>query len=288
MLKIRDFLSLIRAKQYIKNLIIFAPLFFGQQLFNMKLFMPTLVSFFAFSMIASFIYIVNDIVDMSQDRPHPQKSLRALVSGKITVKTALIIAFLMLSTGLLVEYAINIKALYVFLAYIFLNIFYCYKGKYIAILDIFIVSFGYILRLMIGAACTNIFLSKWIIIITFLLGIFLVISKRRNDIKYIDLNVRKNLDNYNLQFIDITMGILIAVTIVSYIQYTISFNVMNYFQNEYLYITTIFVLFGLLRYLQVALVKNESYSPVELFYKDRFLQLTFLGWVITFLWMIYL
>ncbi len=291
---LKIFASLIRAKQYVKNLLIFAPIFFSHQLFNIKMILGAFVMFISMAFVSSFVYIINDIIDKDRDKNHPKKSKRPIQSGKIGIKKALLIGIIFLSIGLTIALVYNIYAFYILLFYLILNIFYCLKGKNIAIIDIIIISIGYVLRLFLGSISVynsldnGITLSKWIIIMTFLLALFLSISKRYDDLTYNDLTLRESIKKYNKQFIEVTMGILASVIIVSYIQYTIDLDIINQFSSNYLYLTSVFVIMGLLRYLQLTFVEKASHSPCDIIYKDNFLKISILLWIISFVGVIYL
>jgi decaprenyl-phosphate phosphoribosyltransferase len=288
---IRNFLALIRSHQYVKNLFIFLPLFFVGQFSNSTLLLNGFIAFVAFSFAASSIYILNDFLDIEEDRKHPKKKHRPLASGLISTKAAFFIMGLLFFTGTVLMGMLSLKALFVLLTYITLNIGYCFYLKHIAIVDITIIAIGFILRLFVGSFVTDVTLSSWIVIMTFLLALFLAIAKRRDDVLHFiktGTKMRKVIDGYNLQFIDSSMTIMAAVVIVSYILYTTSVQVEERVQSEYLYVTSLFVLLGVLRYLQISIVENNSGSPTKIILKDKFIILTLLSWVLSFVFIIYL
>jgi len=289
-LDIKSIIKLIRPNQYIKNLFIFLPLFFALKITDYHLFLNAFVTFIGFSLTASSIYILNDYFDIEDDKKHPKKRLRPLASGVISKKEGI---FLMLSffiIGVLIVASQNIQALYILLLYVIINIAYTLYFKHVAIVDVIIISVGFVLRLYIGAAVTNTHLSMWIILMTFLLALFMALAKRRDDILiYIDTGkkMRKVLDGYNLQFLDTAMSIMASVVIVAYIIYCSSEEVIQRIGSQYLYITALFVIVGVLRYLQIAFVLEDSGSPTKIVLKDRFIQFTILGWILTFVWILY-
>ena len=166
-----------------------------------------------------------------------------------------------------------------------INIFYSFKLKHIAIVDIFIIAFGFVLRLFIGGTCGNIELSHWIILMTFLLALFLALAKRRDDVMLSSQGktLRKNIDGYNYEFISASMILMSGVIIVSYILYTVSNDVVEKFNTSNLYLTSIFVILGILRYMQITFVEQNSGSPTKVVLTDRFLQITILLWLISFI-----
>lgn len=175
-------LKLIRLKQWVKNVFILAPVFFGGRLLNIHILKEALLAIIAFSFVASAVYIINDWCDIEKDKKHPVKSLRPLVSGKISKTTALIALVVLLLIGTSVMYSLSFSAFIVVLVYFLINLLYSFILKHIAIIDISIIALGFVLRIVIGGIIFNIPLSNWIIIMTFLLAIFLAIAKRRDDL----------------------------------------------------------------------------------------------------------
>ena len=179
----------------------------------------------------------------------------------------------------------------ILLAYVLMNFAYSYRLKHIAILDVTIISIGFILRLFVGSVVTGVTLSMWIVIMTFLLALFMALAKRRDDILvFMDTGkrVRKVIDGYNLKFLDTAMAIMAAVVIVAYILYTNSTAIALRDNGELLYLTSLFVIVGILRYLQITYVEEASGSPTRILIKDRFMQLDLLAWVAVFFWILYL
>ena len=280
-----NIIKLVRVHQYIKNLFIFMPLFFSFSFANITNNINTLIAFILFSIIASSIYIINDFMDIEEDKKHPTKCNRPLASGKISKKIAVILFLSLSSVALLSAFIFNMQLFLVLFAYFILNIMYSLKLKHISILDIFIVATGFVLRLFAGAAVTGIELSMWIIIITFLLAIFLALAKRRDDVllSLKGKEIRKNIDGYNLEFVNASMVLMSGVVIVSYILYTVSTEVINRIHTPYLYLTSFFVILGVLRYMQIAFVEENSGSPTKIILKDRFLQITIILWMFSFI-----
>jgi 4-hydroxybenzoate polyprenyltransferase len=251
--------------------------------------LKTLLVYGAFCLVASSIYILNDYIDREDDRKHPAKRFRPLAAGTVSEKTALIAMFLLALTGSLISLMVGVKIFYFIATYIIINILYSFKLKHIAIIDVFIISIGFILRLFIGASVGNIPLSMWIVLMTFLLALFLAFAKRRDDVLLAleGTKTRKSIDGYNLEFINGAMTIMAAVVIVSYIFYTISPDVQDKHQSKSLYLTVFFVLLGVLRYMQITFVEGKSGSPTKVLIKDVFLQLVLLGWLGSFIFLIY-
>ncbi len=275
--------SILRIDQYIKNVFIFTPFFFS---FNFQLpFINTIIAFILFSMVASCVYILNDIFDIEEDKQHPTKRYRPLASGLFNKKQALILAFFFLTTSLIIAFNFNISLSKILGIYFFLNIAYSIRLKHIAIVDIFLIAIGFVLRVYAGAVVIQINPTSWIIIMTFLLALFLAFAKRRDDVILAakGKHTRKNIKGYNLEFINASMVLMAAVIIVSYIQYTFSYEVQQRLATNHLYLTTIFIILGISRYMQIVFVEKKTGDPTKIALKDRFLQLTILGWLAVFL-----
>jgi len=279
-----------RPHQYIKNLFIFLPLFFALKITDISLLLDAFIAFVVFSLAASAIYTFNDYHDIEEDRQHPKKKTRPLASGDISKSQAVMLMGILGIISFTVIAFLSLKATGVLAVYVIMNIAYSFYLKHIAILDVVIIAIGFVLRLFIGSAVTGIPLSMWIVIMTFLLALFMALAKRRDDV-LIYLNtgkkMRKVIDGYNLQFLDTAIAIMASVVIVAYIIYTTSSDVLTRVHSEYLYLTAIFVILGIMRYLQVAFVLKDSGSPTKIVLKDRFMQFTLVGWIITFTWILY-
>lgn len=266
------------------------PLFFALKITVPELLFNAFIAFIAFSVSASAIYILNDYHDIEEDRQHPRKKNRPLAIGTISKAQAIFIMMLLFIVGFTLIIPLSFKAAIIIAVYIFMNIAYSFFLKHIAILDITIIAIGFVLRLFVGSIVTNTDLSMWIIIMTFLLALFIALAKRRDDvIIYLDTGekVRKVIDSYNMQFLNGAMMFMASVVIVAYTIYTTSSEVIERFQSEYLYLTSLFVILGILRYLQITFVENDSGSPTRIVLKDYFMQLTLLGWIASFTWIIY-
>ena len=283
--------TIMRPKQYIKNIFILLPLFFAGQITNTVLLVNALVAFVAFSLSASAVYILNDYKDIKEDRKHPKKKSRPLASGLISKNIALSLMIILLITGFILMATISTKALVILGIYVILNICYSLKLKRFAIIDVTIIAIGFVLRLFVGSFAYEIPLKIWIVIMTFLLALFLALAKRRDDVQIFKKSgnkMRKSVDGYNLQLIDGSMMVMSAVVIVAYLLYTTSHEIIEKFQNENLYLTTLFVIFGLMRYLQITLVEKNSGSPTETIFKDKIMQINLVLWVLSFVWLIYM
>jgi 4-hydroxybenzoate polyprenyltransferase len=280
--KLTAYIRLIRLHQYLKNGFIGLPLLFANQLTNPKALFPTIVSFIAFCLLASAVYIFNDIRDVNEDRNHPLKKNRPIASGSVPVKKAAFLSVLLI----LVSFVLSLSCLplsvsYLMAGYLLLNISYSLYLKHWPIIDIVSIALGFVLRIFVGGEAAQIPISLWIVIMTFLLALFLALAKRKDDFMLLNQGhqIRKSIDGYNAEFISLAMGVMASVTIVAYILYTVSPSVVA-LHGEYMYTTGFWVICGLLRYLQITFVEQKSGSPTLILLKDRLLQTIVLLWLI--------
>ena len=279
-----------RPAQYIKNLFIFLPLFFAMKITDTHLLADSFIAFIAFSLTASAVYILNDYMDIEEDREHPKKRSRPLASGVISKHQAITLMAILFTLGFTTMALLSLSAAGIMATYVIMNVAYSISLKHIAILDVTIIAIGFVLRLFVGSSATEIPLSMWIVVMTFLLALFMALAKRRDDVLiYMDTGkkMRKVIDGYNLQFLDTAMAIMASVVIVAYTIYTTSPDITEKFHTHYLYLTALFVILGILRYLQITLVLQDSGSPTKIVLTDPFMQLTILGWGATFAWILY-
>ena len=237
------------------------------------------------------MYILNDYKDLKEDRKHPKKKYRPLASGLISKNVALSLMTILLIMGFSLMAAISSKALVILSLYVILNIGYSFKLKRIALLDVTIIAIGFVLRLFVGSFAYEVSLKIWIVIMTFLLALFIALAKRRDDVLIFRKSgnkMRKSIDGYNLQLVDGTMMIMASVVIVVYILWATSQEIIEKFQSEYLYLTALFVIFGVMRYLQLTFVEKNSGSPTEIIIKDKILQINLVLWFLSFVWIIYM
>lgn len=285
------YLKLLRPKHWAKNLFLFIPLFFAGELLDPNKIFQVFLGVIAFSLIASSIYIINDYRDVEDDRKHPTKQFRPLASGAVSKPAALIICALLLAGGFLLAWFIRDKFFFVLALYFFINLGYSLGLKNIPILDIILLAIGFVLRVKGGSVISFVPLSEWIIIMVFLLAIFMAVGKRRDDVLLklsSGTEMRKAVKGYNLEFLNVLLSLVCAVIIVAYFMYTMSDTVRSRLGTHRLYYTCLFVLGGIMRYLQIIFVSADSGSPTKILYKDRFIQLTLLLWIASFVSILYL
>lgn len=287
-----NILKLMRPYQWVKNVFVFIPLFFGGQLTEMDQLLNSIIMFVAFCLAASSIYCFNDIIDVEDDRRHYDKAKRPIASGAVSIKEAYVIMFLLIAVSIAILWLFlpEVNALIVVMAYWILQMAYCAILKRQAIVDVTILAFGFVLRIIAGGIAADVTVSKWLVLMTFLLTLFLGFAKRRDDVLLYNKDgksPRYNTRRYNLTFLNQALTICGSVMLVCYIMYTVSPEVMAKFGSHYIYLTSIYVLLGLLRYIQLTVVDEKSGDPTKMLLHDRFIRLDVLAWLLTFLFLIY-
>jgi len=287
------YIKLLRPKDWAKNFFLFVPSFFAKHIFTSSKIELLLAGFAAFCCIASSIYIINDYRDIEDDRKHPVKSKRPLASGMVKPAHAVIICACLIIAGCAFAYVANpdLEFLLVLGVYFVMNLAYSFGLKNIAILDMLILAAGFVFRVKGGAIITHTDSSDWLIIMTFLLALFMAIGKRRDDILLKESSgteMRKSISGYNLEYLNTMLGLFSAIIIVAYISYTVSPKTITRLGTYRLYYSSIFVIAGIMRYMQLVFVKQKAGSPTDILYKDRFIQVTILLWIVSVYILLYL
>lgn len=286
-------------QQWVKNVFVFLPIFFAGRFSEPDFLYSSLWAFILFCLVASCVYVLNDLSDIEKDKLHPEKKNRPLPSGEINKNSArfFLIALLVLIVSLcyvlMQRDTINIESLVLLGIYFVINLAYSFGLKNVAILDVNLIAVGFLLRVIFGGEMTGLIVSKWALLLTYSLALVLALGKRRGEI--IKLNAqnktRKVLEEYNEQMLNISLAIVSSITIICYIMYTLSPEATAIFEGQggvnYLFLSVIFVIMGILRYLQQSLVFNKTESPVKFLYTDWFLQLTIVAWVLLFAFILY-
>ncbi len=281
-----DYLQLLRPKQWIKNLFVFAALIFARDVFQLPLLGLTAAAFVCFSLSSSGVYIINDILDVEHDRNHPVKRHRPIASGRIPVGSALCLALALLAAGLIGSFLVTWPLGLVVLVYISIMVLYSLWLKQQVILDVFTIAAGFILRVVAGAAATGVYLSPWLLLCTVFLSLFIALGKRRHELYLLNDNAaehRSALSSYSFAFIDQMVGIATSATIISYSLYTFLAPT-----NRNLIYTIPFVLYGLFRYLFVIYQQQSGGAPEEVLLRDRPLLAAVVLWIIACAIILYL
>jgi 4-hydroxybenzoate polyprenyltransferase len=280
----RDLAGLYRIPQWGKNLFVLAPAFFAFRMDEPLVAMRALGAFFAFGFTASGMYVLNDLADLESDRKHPEKRFRPLASGRVSPSSGMVAGGLALCGGFLAGTFFGVEALGLLVLYGGLNALYSWKLKHAALLDIFCIALGFVLRVLFGGLAAGVPLSRWIVIMTFLLALFLALGKRRGDLEMEEEipGLRPAVEGYSRIFVDASMMMLSGVTLVAYLMYCLSPEVMTAFGTTRVYYSFVFVLFGILRYLQNVMVFHRT-SPTKILYGDPCFQALLAGWIGFFL-----
>ncbi len=269
---IHNYLKLFRVKHWFKNLLIFVPLFFSKMLFDYTMLMKTIYGFFAFSLLASSIYVINDMHDVEKDRLHPVKRQRPLASGKISLRNARLSVLVLLIISCLLLYFITPEKIFLssctFLSYFLINLFYSIgKGKDLPLIDIFILMLGYVFRIIFGASLTNITISVWLYLVVMSGSFYLGLGKRRNEIKETGSksSTRAVLKYYTYEFLDKNMYVCMTSMIIFY-----SLWCSEQSNSSTLILTIPIIYFAAMRY-SLDIEKNCDGDPINVILHDKIL-----------------
>lgn len=274
-----NLLKLMRPKQWIKNFFVFGALIFSYSFLNLNKTIAALIAFILFCLISSTVYIMNDILDVEKDRVHPKKRFRPIASGAISIKQASVALVVLLAISMISSFMINKGLFFILVLYFINNIFYSFKIKNIVILDVISIAVGFILRVIAGGVAIDVSLSGWILLCTFFISLFLGFEKRRNEIIKLEGKAnehRKILDDYSDELLKQFSDITLTCTVISYAMYT-----FVAYENAYMMITNIFVVYGLFRYKYLSMKKGQGGSPTETVMTDKSIIIDVILWVIT-------
>jgi 4-hydroxybenzoate polyprenyltransferase len=292
--EIRNVKDLLRINQYVKNLFIFFPAFFGGTILDYNILLKNIQIFIGFSLLTSFVYIINDIVDIKEDINHPIKQLRPLPSGKISIHKAIIISILLLLSAFFISYIyINMYTIICFCIYIILNIFYTFFAKKLSILDVICIALGFILRVLAGSFSIEQNISQWLLIMVFILSIFLALGKRWHDVNLIENYstngiIRKSLNGYTKNFLISLLTFFATTNTICYIIYAITNHMNSANLDKYFFSTALWVVVGNMRYLQIIFVSKLSYSPTKALFSDKLIRYCVIFWSLHVALFIYL
>lgn len=275
---LKDYIKLMRPKQYIKNLFVVAALIFSNKILDLNSVFNTVIAFISFCLISSAVYVLNDIVDIEKDKLHPKKCKRPLASGVINKSNAIILLLTLVVASISISLTVKTGLAFILIIYLFNNLLYSFKIKNIVLLDVFSIAFGFILRVCAGSIAIGVTLSNWIILCTFFLSLYLGLGKRKKEISTLKDNAgehRKILKEYNDEIINQMMTVVLSSTIVCYALYSTSNK-----SNPNMIFTTIFVVYGILRYNYVITTSDEG-NPTDVVLKDTSLQISVLVWALS-------
>lgn len=282
--------ALLRPAQWVKNLLVFAALIFSKHLFVPESVGRTLVAFASFCLLASAAYVLNDLLDMENDRRHPIKRLRPLPSGRVSTAAGVGLVFGLAAAAVGISVTLGVRFVEIAAAYAVLQVFYSLALKNLVILDAMAIAAGFVLRAVGGGVAIDVEVSPWLIICTFLLALFLGFSKRRHELVLLEGEAgahRASLREYSPYFLDQMISVVTASTVVAYAIYTVSPEVREKLHTDSLYLTIPFVLYGIFRYLYLVHQREGGGNPTHELLSDRPLWVNLLLWIGTAVWLLY-
>jgi len=285
-----NYFILIRPKQWLKNVLVFAGIIFGCKFFEIESLINVMLGFISFSLVSSGLYVVNDVIDKEKDSLHPVKNKRPIASGKIKPLSAIPVSLILLIAGVYLSYSINLNFFYCIIIYFIIMISYSFYLKNIAILDALIISAGFVIRAVSGAYIVRVEISPWLLICTFLLALLIAFGKRRNEITVLGDSAdshRKNLKDYSVQILDYYIAITASCSVIAYSLYCISDRTEKAFHTDKLIFTIPFVIYGIFRYLYLLFFKKIGGEPELLLFRDKSLLLDVILWSGTSILIIY-
>jgi 4-hydroxybenzoate polyprenyltransferase len=300
MKRISDYIRLLRPEQWLKNVFVVVPLIFSKNLFNISLFSGSLLTFLSFCFAASSIYVVNDIADRDLDRIHPVKRNRPIAAGAVTATEGWVIAatLMFVSSIMLFLGGVRSAAAIPIILYVLMNLLYSFRLKKIVLIDVFVIAAGFILRIIAGGYAINVRISSWLIMTTLFVSIFLGIAKRRGEFVSVSGNsytassqvtpaTRKVLEDYDLSLIDQILSVSAASVIIAYALYTVSERTVQAFGTEALIYTTVFVVYGIFRYLYLIHKLGLGENPTSALLTDKPMLIDMILFVASILAVIY-
>jgi len=270
-----------RLRQWTKNVFVFAALVFDRQLMVLKSLERTAAAFAIFCLLSSSVYLINDVMDVEADRHHPIKKNRPIAAGNLPIPVALVAAVLLITVSLTGAFFLSKELAIIAGIYLLTNLAYSKWLKHIPLIDVMIIAFGFVLRVVAGVSVIQVErFSPWLYIVMSLLALYIGFGKRRAEMTVLtgesNASHRKVLDGYTLTLIDQLLTIVSSTTLIAYSLYT--FSAPNLPENHVMMLTIPFVMYGIFRYLFLIQVKNKGGEPEELLLKDRPLQATVLLW----------
>ncbi len=248
-------------------MLVFAAPVFAEKFIDINAVVATILAFICFSLTASTVYILNDIMDVEKDRLHPEKSKRPIASGDLSIGMAKVLGVLLLSTALLVSYWVEPWFTVILVVYFIVNVFYSIQLKHVVIVDVMIIALGFVLRGFSGAVVIEVRMTSWFILCTMLLALFLALSKRRHELELFSgdkLRQRKVLEHYSTGLLDQMISIVTSATIMSYSLYTATTG-----PNTAMMWTIPFVIYGIFRYLYLVHMREGGGSPEKVLLDDK-------------------
>jgi 4-hydroxybenzoate polyprenyltransferase len=283
-------IRLLRPAHWAKNVFVLAPLVFAQRLTDPQAVRNGLMAFAAFCLASSAVYVFNDVRDRAEDRLHPLKRLRPIAAGEVSVLTAVILGLALAVVSLLLATSLGWQFFTVLAIYLALNQLYSAGLKHTVILDVMIVSLGFVLRVLAGGAAVHVQVSAWLLLCTFFIALFLAFSKRRHELILLADDAsgqRPVLSHYSPDFLDQMINVVTASTVVAYAMYAIAPETVEKFHTRHLIYTIPMVLFGIFRYLYLIYQKQTNRNPTEAILRDPPFLINIFVWALAALWIVY-
>jgi 4-hydroxybenzoate polyprenyltransferase len=283
-------IAAMRPIEWVKNVFVVAPLFFSGQAHDLDKVILTSLVMLAFCAMSSAVYLFNDVCDRDHDQAHPKKRLRPIASGNLSVwvARAAILTLTIVSLGLA---SLSWNVLAVLACYGLVNVAYSLLMKHVVIMDVMSIALGFVFRVLAGGLAISVSPSAWLMMTTFLLALFLALAKRRHELVLIGLDAsihRPVLEHYSIKLVDELISVVTPVTILTYVLYTLDSVTVARFHSKHLYLTSLFVVFGIFRYLYLVHQKDLGGSPTQLVLLDFPLLLSILCWIVSFVLIVYL
>jgi 4-hydroxybenzoate polyprenyltransferase len=286
-------LRTMRPHQWVKNVFVLAPVVFAKEVFEHELLLRAFGAFAVFCLLAGAVYTMNDLVDMAADRQHPVKRFRPIASGAVPKRIAIISAALLVASALGFAAIGPLSFLLVAAGYFAINVGYSFGLKHIAYLDVGIIALGFVLRVQGGGFATDTPVSVYIVACTALLALFLGFGKRRHELASAEERKKRGkaqrpvLESYSQRGLDIALVLTAMATIATYVIYTLDPRTREYFQSDYLWLTSGFVVLGVARFLHLVRHRPHAESPTQEMLKDGPFVGVVLLWVMIVMWMVY-
>lgn len=280
---LKELIISMRPKQWYKNLVIFVGIVFSLNLLNLQMWLNVILAFIIFCLFSGSEYVINDILDIERDRKHPKKCRRPIASGKLKLPHALLFVIILISVAMSGAYFINRQFLIISITYLLLILSYSIFLKHLIIVDLLIISTGFVIRAVAGCLAINVSVSPWLIICAFLLALFLVLGKRRHELILLGndtKNHRRTLEDYSTEILDQMINITTGALIMSYSLYTFRAD------NTYMMLTIPFAIYGLFRYLFLVHSRNIGGEPETLF-RDKGMLISMVLWTVLVILILY-
>jgi 4-hydroxybenzoate polyprenyltransferase len=287
---IRGLIKTMRPRQWLKNGLVYAALFFDRKVIDLESFARTTAAFILLCMVSSAVYIMNDLVDIDNDRRHPTKKTRPLAAGELSPALAIVVAIILAIGGLAAGFILSPTLGWILLTYLVIQVAYTFYFKHVVLMDVILVASGFILRVGAGVAVISVQrFSPWLYVCTGLLALLMALGRRRHELSLLGLdagNHRAILEEYTIDLIDRLIGIVAGAALVAYSLYT--FMAEGLPENNLMMLTIPFVLYGIFRYLYLIHVKHEGGAPEDIFIRDRPMQLTLFFWAVVVFFVLYI